>query len=139
MKNLKHLVVVAAALLVFAGACGNEGSDGLPGIDTVPPIPPVGVRVQAEDDLVAVRWEANAEIDLAGYRLYKSSYEDGPFGMVSSNLVYCPWFYDDVIPMQMTYYKVTAVDQSGNESAYSQLVGIYYNTDKKAQPDAPSQ
>jgi len=139
MKNLKHLVVVAAALLVFAGACGNEGSDGLPNVDTVPPVPPVGVQIQAEDDLVAVRWEANAEIDLAGYRLYRSSYEDGPFGMVSSNLVYCPWFYDDVISMQMTYYKVTAVDQSGNESAFSQLVGIYYNTDRKTQPDAPSE
>jgi fibronectin type 3 domain-containing protein len=139
MRNLKHLFVVIAALLMFAGACGNEGGDGLPTVDTVAPVPPTGVQLQADHDLVAVRWDENAEIDLAGYRLYKSSFEDGPFGIVSSNLVYCPWFYDKVLAMEMTYYKVTAVDASGNESAFSQIVGIYYNTDRKTQPDAPSE
>ena len=139
MKNLKHVFLVMAALFMFMGACANDGGDGLPTVDTVPPVPPIGVQVQAEDDLIAVRWDENAEIDLAGYRLYRSSFEDGPFGIISSNLVYCPWFYDTVLPMEMTYYKVTAVDASGNESAFSQIVGIYYNTDRKVQPDAPSE
>jgi fibronectin type 3 domain-containing protein len=139
MRNSKHLFVVIAALVVFVGACGQEGGGGQPSVDTVPPVPPVGVQVQAQDDLAAIRWDDNAEIDLAGYRLYKSSFEDGPFGIVSSNLVYCPWFYDEVLPMQTAYYKVTAVDENGNESAFSQIVGIYYNTDKKMQPEAPSE
>ena len=139
MKNLKHVFLVMAALFMFMGACANDGGDGLPTVDTVPPVPPIGVQVQAEDDLIAVRWDENAEIDLAGYRLYRSSFEGGPFGIISSNLVYCPWFYDTVLPMEMTYYKVTAVDASGNESAFSQIVGIYYNTDRKVQPDAPSE
>jgi len=139
MRNLKHLFVVIAALVVFVGACGKEGGDGLPTVDTAPPVPPVGVQVQGEDDLVAIRWDENAEIDLAGYRLYKSSFEDGPFGIESSGLVYCPWFYDKVLAMEMTYYKVTAVDESGNESAFSRIVGIYYNTDRKVQPEAPSE
>lgn len=137
MRNSKHLFVLMAALVVFAGACGQEGGGSQPTVDTVPPIPPVGVQVQAEHDLVAITWTENAEIDLAGYRLYRSSFRDGPFGSVTSNLLYCPWFYDEVLPMQMTYYKVTAVDQSGNESAFSQIVGVYFNTDTKKQPESP--
>ena len=137
MTNSKHLFVLMAALVVLVGACGQEGGGSQPTIDTVPPIPPVGVQIQAEEDLVAITWDDNAEIDLAGYRLYRSSFEDGPFRAVTSNLVYCPWFYDEVLPMQITYYKVTAVDESGNESAFSQIVGIYCNTDRKTQPEAP--
>jgi hypothetical protein len=139
MRYSKQLFVIFAVLIVFSGACGREGGDGLPTVDTVPPVPPVGLQIGAEGGLVAVRWEENAEVDLAGYRLYRSSFEEGPFGVATPNLVYCPWFYDDVLPMQKTYYKVTAVDQSGNESAFSQIVGIYYNTDNKVHPDAPSE
>jgi hypothetical protein len=139
MKNSRYLFVLLAALVGLVGACGQEGGGGPPTVDTVPPLPPVGLQIQADEDLVAIRWDENAEVDLAGYRLYKSSYEDGPFGTVRADLVYCPWFYDDVLPMQMTYYKVTAVDESGNESAFSQIVGIYCNTDRKKQPEAPSE
>jgi fibronectin type 3 domain-containing protein len=137
MSSSKHLLVLFAALVVFAGACGNEGGAGLPTVDTVPPVPPVGVQIRTQADQVVVTWYDNAEIDLAGYRLYRSSSVDGPFGVVSTALVYCPWFYDEVLAMQTTYYTVTAVDQSGNESAYSQTVGIYYNTDNKRVPEAP--
>jgi hypothetical protein len=137
MRDLKLLFVVLAGLIIFAGACGKEDNLGLPTVDTVPPAPPVGVQIQSGTELVAVRWSENAESDLAGYRVYKSSDKSGPFNQVSEELVYCPWFYDEVLPMEMTFYKVTAVDQSANESAFSQLVGVYQNTDRKDYPEAP--
>ena len=139
MRNPTYLFVTLAALLVFVGACGQDDGGSQPTIDTVPPVPPVGVQIQTQGDLVAITWDNNAEIDLAGYRLYKSSFENGPFGVVTSGLVYCPWYYDEVLPMQMTFYKITAVDESGNESAFSQRVGFYFNTDRKTQPEAPSE
>jgi hypothetical protein len=139
MRDLKLVFVVLAGLIIFAGACSKEDNLGLPTVDTVPPAPPVGVQIESESEseLVAVRWSENAESDLAGYRVYKSSDKNGPFNQVSEALVYCPWFYDEVLPLEMTFYKITALDQSGNESAFSQLVGVYYNTDRKDHPEAP--
>jgi fibronectin type 3 domain-containing protein len=137
MRDLRLLFVFVAALLVFGGACSREGGAVLPAVDTVPPIPPVGLQANLESDDVVVRWAENAEPDLAGYRLYKSSQEEGPYGSVAGTLIYCPWYHDEVIPVQTTFYKVTAVDQSGNESAFSQIVGVYYNIDRKTGPDVP--
>lgn len=139
MKNFRLLLVVLAALALFAGGCGTEDSVTLPTVDTVPPVPPVNVQVGYESNAIAIRWAENAETDLAGYKIYKSSFRDGPFRLETSGLVYCPWYFDEGLPMDMTYYKVSAVDQSGNESAFSQIVGFYYNTDTKRQPEAPTE
>jgi fibronectin type 3 domain-containing protein len=139
MNKFSLLLLVLAGLALFAGACGTEDGVSLPTVDTVPPVPPVNVQVGFESNSITIRWSENAEIDLAGYKLYKSSLRDGPFGQETSGLIYCPWYFDHGLPMEMTYYKVTAVDQSGNESAFSQVVGFYYNTDTKRQPVAPAE
>jgi hypothetical protein len=139
MRGFRFLLVVFAGLSVLAGGCGNDGGLGLPTVDTVPPVPPVNLQIGCDSDMVTITWAANAEPDLAGYRLYRSAYEDGPFGLVSMGLLYCPWYHDKGSPMAMTYYKVSAVDQSGNESAYSQTVGLYYNTDRRSGPVIPVQ
>jgi hypothetical protein len=137
MRSMKHVLVVVAALIALVGACGKESGDGLPAVDTVPPNPPVGLQAAEDDDLVLITWDENAEIDLAGYRLYSSSSEEGPYGEATSGLLYCPWFFDDVAPMATTYYKVTAVDESGNESAFSEIIGIYYRNDRKRDDETP--
>jgi hypothetical protein len=137
MRDPKLLFVFVVGLFLFAGACGNDDGSALPEVDTVPPIPPVNVQVAFESDMISIRWADNAEPDLAGYRLYKSSHKDGPFGTVTSDILYCPWYFDEVLPMEMTYYKVTAIDESGNESAFSQIVGLYYNSDRKGRTVIP--
>jgi hypothetical protein len=134
MKASKFLVLVSVTLLVFLGACGHDAGQTQPVIDTVPPNPPIGVLAEDNGRSVMITWTENAEVDLAGYRLFRSSYEDGPFHPVRSSLLLCPWYYDDVAPAAMTFYKVTAVDESGNESAFSQIVGIYWNNGDKARP-----
>jgi hypothetical protein len=123
---------------MLLGACGNESGQGLPTVDTVPPNPPVGLQIDDNDNRVRVSWSENAEVDLAGYRLYKSSYEDGPFKKVNSDLLLCPWCYDTVTPACLTFYKVTAVDESGNESAFSEVMGIYWNSGGRSGPEAPA-
>jgi hypothetical protein len=134
MKASKFLVLVSVTLLVFVGACGNDGGQTSPVIDTVPPNPPVGVIAEDTGSTVMITWAENAEVDLAGYKVFRSSYEDGPFQPVRTSLVRCPWYYDDVTPAAMTFYRVTAVDESGNESAFSQIVGIYWNTGGRQGP-----
>lgn len=130
--NLKRLITLGflVSLLVMARCSSDKG--GLPEVDMVPPNPPVAVSVEILDQeiyggWVRITWAPNPEPDLAGYRVYKSSYKDGPFALVSESLIRCPWYYDNVVPMEVTYYRVTSVDNSGNESAYSATTGVYWN------------
>jgi fibronectin type 3 domain-containing protein len=133
MVALKHLVLVSAIVLVVVTSCGRDNQ--VSPADTVPPNPPVGVGAVLEDGNVAmVTWSQNAEVDLAGYKIYRSSNQDGPFGPITARTVVCPWFYASVPPMDATYFKVTAVDQSGNESAYSQIVQVYVSSRDRSQP-----
>jgi hypothetical protein len=127
----KFLPVVAVALLFVLASCGTD--ETVTPIDTVPPVAPVGVVLGGEADQVKITWAANAEPDLAGYNLYSSGQEAGPYSRVNDDLLLCPWCFDSPVTMAITYYKVTAVDESGNESAYSNTMGIYFNMgDRKA-------
>jgi hypothetical protein len=126
MRALKKLLPVAVLACLFViASCGTDQT--VTPIDTVPPVAPVGMAIDGEQHLVKVTWTANAEPDLAGYNVYASSQAEGPYGRVNQDLLLCPWCYDSPTPMDMTYYRVTAVDESGNESAYSETMGIYFN------------
>jgi hypothetical protein len=122
---MKLLPVVAVAMLFVIASCGTD--DTVAPMDTVPPVAPVGMALDDEAHQVKISWAANAEPDLAGYNLYSSGEETGPWGKVNEDLLLCPWCYDSPVTMEITYYKVTAVDESGNESAYSEIMGIYFN------------
>ena len=138
MATLRYVFTASIVLAVLIVGCGTDNS-AEPAIDTVPPNPPVGVQVTGEGgDLVSIVWTQNAELDLAGYRVYRACDETGLFGTVSSETLLCPWYYDHVTPQNSACYKVTAVDESGNESAFSQAVSIYLNNGWR-DPDRRSQ
>lgn len=127
MGAFRYMIVALITILALVGACARDEGAG-PAIDTVPPLAPVGVFVSSTGgDVVQVYWNHNAEIDLAGYSVYMSTTADGPFGPVSTRLLECPWFMTRVERMAVTYFRVTASDESGNESAFSEVVGIYTN------------
>jgi hypothetical protein len=137
MKRCVCLLVSLAALSLLISACGNDSGQGTPVIDTVAPNPPVGFQFedQGQGGTVKITWDSNAEADLAGYRLYRSSSENGPFGQVNSEPLLCPWYHDNVRPLEMTFYKATALDESGNESAFSQVFGVYSRPPDRARPE----
>jgi hypothetical protein len=121
----KLLTVVAVASLFLIASCGSD--ETIMTVDTVPPVAPVGIMLENEAHQVKISWAANAEPDLAGYNLYSSGQEEGPYGKANEDLLLCPWFYDSPTTMEVTYYKAAAVDESGNESAYSDIMGIYFS------------
>ena len=126
MRALKKLLpVVAVTMLFVIASCGSD--ETLTPVDTVPPVAPVGMALNDDVNYVKITWAANAEPDLAGYNVYSSGQESGPYAKANDELLFCPWYYDSPVTMQVTYYKVTAVDESGNESAYSDIMGIYFN------------
>jgi len=138
MGAFKYTIVAAVTILALAGACARDEGAG-PVIDTVPPLAPVGIEVSSQgDDLVQVFWSPNADADLAGYTVYRSSTPEGPFGPISTRTLECPWFFTRVTVMEITYFRVTALDQTGNESAYSQVVGIYLNKGWRNPPMEPA-
>jgi fibronectin type 3 domain-containing protein len=62
----------------------------------------------------------NSETDLAGYRVYRSEQQDDKGQLLIPDLLLSPAYRDTSVRPEHTYwYRVTAVDRAGNESAPS--------------------
>ena len=97
--------------------------------DIFPPSAPQGIEAVvvpgANDSPAAIEltWAINTETDLAGYNVYRSDEADTPGRRLNSELLLTPTFRDmSVLPGQDYFYRVEAVDQSGNESSPSSAV-----------------
>jgi hypothetical protein len=92
-------------------------------VDTFPPGAPAGLSALAGVNTVELAWERNVEPDLRGYRVYRAT-GDGPMERIAS-LVESPAYSDKTVESGKSYrYAVSAVDQTGNESAKSEPVTI---------------
>jgi hypothetical protein len=89
--------------------------------DEFPPATPTGLIATASPSSVELSWNSNAEPDLAGYRVYRST-SGGPFEKLADvNAI--PPYSDHAVERGKAYrYAVTAMDKSGNESPRSPLV-----------------
>lgn len=97
--------------------------------DVFPPSVPTGLiatPVPTEESLAAhidLSWAINPETDLAGYNVYRSEQAGTPGMRLNSQLLPTPAFRDmNAVPGRSYYYRVTAVDRTGNESAASAAV-----------------
>jgi fibronectin type 3 domain-containing protein len=110
-------------------ASGNplESSDSDPlvliPVDIFPPATPQEVAVavlvnpSTGSTEVDLSWSINAEPDLAGYRVYRSEQQEDRGQLVTPDLLLSPAYRDtSVAPDHSYWYRVTAVDRSGNES-----------------------
>jgi glycosidase/fibronectin type 3 domain-containing protein len=91
----------------------------------------VDLQATAEPDNLHVTHEGNGEVQLAwnavagaeGYNLYRSPMTGGGFVKVNDNLLTGTSYTDTGLSNAQTYfYVVTALDNAGNESAYSNEV-----------------
>lgn len=89
-------------------------------VDTLPPDTPAGLGVRLKDGTLRLTWAANTEADLAAYRVYRSGSALSGFALVGTTET--PAFTDPV--GGVTYYRVTAVDKAGNESAPGPSVAL---------------
>jgi fibronectin type 3 domain-containing protein len=91
--------------------------------DRFAPAVPAGLTVIAGLDSIQLVWNPDAEPDLKGYYLYRSA-GDQPFARLGE-LLESPSYTDRAIEAGKRYrYAVSAVDQSGNESARSAPVEV---------------
>lgn len=84
--------------------------------DRFPPPPPLELVALAEGGRVRLVWRATEAEDLAGYHVYRRGAE-GDFERVTAQPLQETEFVDPGVSPGQTYsYRVTAVDQLGNES-----------------------
>ncbi len=96
---------------------------GVPGSDTIPPARPESLTATSGNASVQLKWTANSEPDLAGYRIYKSVGDKTNFVQINSSLATYPRYnVTGLINDTVYWFKVTAVDLAGNESQSSPLV-----------------
>lgn len=94
-------------------------------LDTTPPAVPVGLSTLGRDKAVSLRWKANGETDLAGYKLYRSTTALTGYAPLTSSET--PAFVDqkELANLKFYYYRLSAFDKVGNESALSEpILGV---------------
>ncbi|MBA2743611.1 MAG: hypothetical protein H0U43_04765 [Chthoniobacterales bacterium] len=111
LRISRFIVAIVAASFVTAAAIAN-------GQDTTPPASPTGLIATASIAAISLDWDDNAESDLAGYKVERSTTASGPWTLLNSLLLSTSAYNDGTAqPGVTSYYRVVAVDQSVNPSA----------------------
>lgn len=99
--------------------------------DTFPPAAPKGLIAAVvpasggEAPHVDLSWDISPETDVAGYNVYRGEAELTSGNRVNSQLLLTPTFRDiRVMSGHRYFYRVTAVDRSGNESVPSAAIAV---------------
>jgi fibronectin type 3 domain-containing protein len=84
--------------------------------DTSPPAQPGPVTTTPTSGSIGLEWADNTENDLAGYRVYRGASATGPFTLLTPIALTTSAYTDSAPVVGDIYYRVVAVDTSGNES-----------------------
>jgi predicted small lipoprotein YifL len=86
-------------------------------VDRFAPPPPTELVALAETGRVRLVWRPSEAEDVAGYIVYRRAVDGGKFERVTPKPVEAAEYVDTAVAGGRTYtYRVTAVDQAGNES-----------------------
>jgi hypothetical protein len=126
--------VLAAGLLALVPLIAGCNDSVPTNPDTAPPLAPQITNAYAKvPNKVVLAWAPGTESDLAGYNVYRM----GPPTRINAALVPSPSFVEDGVPTGTARYRVTAVDRSGNESAFSQVVSVSVGARTASDESAP--
>lgn len=107
--------------------------------DEEPPAEPTGITGRIDTlGNVFLMWEPGAEPDLHGYRVYVSHAKKREFLQVTPDILHRNYFFDSTrldVLNERVYYRVVAVDNNYNPSAYSEILEL--ERPDKIPPSAP--
>ena len=107
--------------------------------DAVAPATPTGLSAVGGILMVTLSWTPNGEPDIAGYNVFRSDSSQGNYKKLNTNLVKTNGYVDTAVVAERTYYyKVNAVDTSGNGSENSAEVSAYVDGEPDEPPDTPT-
>ncbi len=89
--------------------------------DFTPPPAPLNVKAKVANGKVELKWIKSIDYDMAGYNVYRSDYPTGTFSLLNKKTITENRF-TDVSGSAKLYYRIKAVDTSGNESKYDKTV-----------------
>jgi hypothetical protein len=130
-----HTYFYSVRAITQVGTETVESPDSIPVVlvakDIFPPASPrdleaVGVAAtNGASASIELTWTINTEPDLAGYNVYRSENAAMPGQRLNNELLSVPTFRDmSVMPGKSYFYRVGAVDQSGNESTLSSIAEV---------------
>ncbi|PKV50780.1 hypothetical protein ATE84_2847 [Aquimarina sp. MAR_2010_214] len=97
-------------------------------IDSIPPSAPVGlVGVVDSLGVVQLKWQANIEKDMLGYRIFRGNLKNEEVTQLTISPIESTSFQDTVQVKSLNkkvYYQVVAVDQRFNMSEYSEKLAL---------------
>ena len=121
--NNTYYYVVTAVDTNFNYSYASEEVSAVVPPDAIPPAAPTGLAAGGDDGVVLLNWNNNAEVDINGYNVYRSTTSGSGYVQLNDSFLSSSDYTDyDVINGTTYYYVVTAVDTSSNESAYSSQV-----------------
>jgi len=118
-------------------SCTTSGSP----VDITPPAIPTGLSVIVSEGLAALTWTANTEEDFSYYNVYRaeviSGIEQSYVLLNDESAIFTNSYNDTSINDNVVYrFKVSSVDDSGNESNKSSYVeAVYYDV---TPPEVPT-
>ncbi|WP_438423172.1 hypothetical protein [Aquimarina macrocephali] len=97
-------------------------------IDSIPPSAPIGL-VGTVDSLgvVQLKWQANTEKDMLGYRVFRGNLKNEEVTQITISPIESTSFQDTVQVKSLNkkvYYQIVAVDQRFNMSEYSEKLTL---------------
>jgi hypothetical protein len=94
-------------------------------LDIFPPEAPEGLTAIAGEDRISLSWKARPEPDLAGYRVWRGTADESDRILLTPRLVTANYFEDPSVERGvLSFYSVSALDRSGNESPRSESVAL---------------
>jgi hypothetical protein len=91
--------------------------------DNTPPLPPVGATGGIDTaGVVTLKWNANIEADLMGYKVFRANSLNGEYVQISKSIISSNYFSDTIVLQTLTknvFYKFAAVDKRYNSSEFS--------------------
>ena len=101
-------------------------------IDTTPPMAPPGVKTESSDGEIIIVWDESDDTGIRYYNVYRSEEKEGTYAVVKERLASLGYIDRNVEINKTYYYKVSAVDEAGNESEKSESVEASLKDDVKA-------
>jgi hypothetical protein len=91
--------------------------------DFSPPPAPRNVKARFKNNVVKLTWVESIDFDMAGYNIYRADYPSGDYKLLNKKLIKEASFTDKT-GNKNNFYRIKAVDTSGNESKYDETVSV---------------
>ncbi|MBN1186209.1 MAG: RICIN domain-containing protein [Bacteroidales bacterium] len=96
-------------------------------VEFVSPAAPSNLVATANAESIRLNWNASTSTDVAGYTIFRSESAGGPYNTIARNVKSTSFVDNTTTTVGQHYYRIKAVDNSLNSSAYSNEVSATAN------------